>query len=144
MNWMNLCWILDEKWREPAASSSSSASTSLFAVILLLLVIRGLPRLPSHLFIRDPPSALSLFIRSPFPRHSHTCAFFFLAFIFLRRTFLTWRYKRSTNHATDRPTNRLSRIMENIALAGPIFNYYVMLERFRFTWCWALKTQKQR
>lgn len=111
MNWMNLCWILDEKWRESLPRPPLSSPTpipgclpslfplrprlSLFAVILFFL-----PHLllPSRLFIRD--STLPLFIHllcTVIP----SARSFFPPFIFLRRTF--WRRATKDQPTTDRP-----------------------------------------
>lgn len=111
MNWMNLCWILDEKWREreresacrilpssflshppspvslppPSASLYSRSSSSSSSSRISLFAIPTLP-----LFIH----LLSTII--PF---AHSFCFFFCSFHLSASHFLARRYKRPT----DRP-----------------------------------------
>lgn len=115
--------------REPAASSPPPLLPRLPRCLPSLFLLR--PRL----FIRGhpllspppppPPPLASLYSRFylaalyPPTLHGHT-TFFFSGFHLPASHFLAPRYKRPTN---DRPVPP-NRAMENIPLAGPIFNYY--------------------
>lgn len=106
MNWMNLCWILDEKWREslphplhllsllPLCLLSlfpPFACASLFAVILLL----------SHLFIRDSLPCLSLSTYSPWSYRARARVFFFFR-LSSSGIALSGAALQKTNRPTDR------------------------------------------
>lgn len=128
MNWMNLCWILDEKWRErlphsplssptptPAVSrlSSRSSSAPLYSRSSSSFSSTSSPRV--SLFAILPCRSLSTYS----PRSYHVRVLFFR--LSSSCVALSGAALQKTN---QRPTDRFHRAVENISSTGPIFNYY--------------------